>query len=569
MTQPFKPTLAMSLIAAAVLTACGGGGGTTATDTTPTPTPVVTTSLSGVVADGYLTGAKVCLDINENSACDADEPSATTGAGGAYTILGIATADKDAYPIVAEVPATATDSDYAGTTVGKAFVLTTPKGNTTVTPLSSLVHQELQATPALSAASAAANVKTTMGIASNPLADYIATPDGDAHIRAQMITQSLKNNSDVVGGGTVTERKKLQDVLLSMAKQAVTAAAPAAGASAPATVPVVGVEDFNTVRATLANKLTTGTASQAVTVNFDVVNGSTSVKACDPLTLTNMKRWDQTPLTAGTPAAATLLSSPSVTQTTAGKMVDIRFYISNVLLWDAAGNAVPLVMTEDTNQSKNVALMDFGYNTGTVPSPSCTTAYKTTITGSVVPGTYTGISYTVGVPVRSADLAAKLNHTSTTDTATPSPLTNAAMNWSWQGGRKFFKLDFKPDTAAKKFAAGAVGTTAVLNTHIGSTGCSGNPATTAGTETACTNANRLGVKFNAFNTTSQTVLLDIAKLLKDADLTYEGGGAAGCMSGTTDSECAPIFKALGLGLTGANAGRTLTGTDVQTVFSVR
>ncbi|MDD2810961.1 MbnP family copper-binding protein [Rhodoferax sp.] len=566
MTHIFKPTLTLSLMAAAVMTACGGGGGGTAT---PTTTPVATVSLAGVVADGYLTGAKVCLDKNENMVCDAGEPSATTGAGGAYTISGVTAADVAAFPVVAEVPATATDSDFPGSTVGKAFVLTAPKGNSTVTPLSSLVHQELQAAPALSAASAAANVKTALGITTDPLADYIAKPDASAHIRAQMITQSLKNNADAIGGGTAAQKKDLQGVLLTMAKQAVPAAAPASSASAPASVPVVGVEDFNTVSATLANKQTTGTASQAVTVNFDAVNGATSIKACDALTLTNLKRWDQTPLTAATPAAATLLANPTVTQTTSGKFVDLRFYISNVLLWDAAGNAVPLVLTEDASQSKNVALLDFGYNTAATGTPVCSTAYKTAITGKVVPGTYTGISFTVGVPVRSADLSTKLNHGNAADTASPAPLQNLAMNWSWQSGRKFFKVDFQPDTAAKKFAAGAVGSTAVVNTHIGSTGCVGNPATVAGTETACTNANRLGVKFDGFKTASNTVLLDVAKLFKNSDLTYEGGGAGGCMSGTTDPECAPIFKAFGLGLTGANAGRTLSGADVQTIFSVK
>lgn len=563
MTQFFYPVLTTSLIAAAVLTACGGSGGGSA------DTPVATTSLSGVVADGYLTGAKVCLDKNQNTVCDADEPSATSGAGGAYTITGVTAADVAAYPVVAEVPASATDSDFSGATVGKAFVLTAAKGNTTVTPLSSLVHQELQATPALSAASAAANVKAALGITSDPSVDYIAKSDGDAHIRAQMITQSVKNNADAIGGGTAAEKAALQSVLLTMAKQAVGVAAPALGASAPATVPVVGVEDFNTVRATLNTKLSTDTASQAVSINFDAVNGATSIKACDTLTLTNLQRWDQTPLTGTTPAAATLLASPSVTQTTSGKMVDIRFYISNVLLWDASGKAVPLVMTEDANQSKNVALLDFGYNTGTTAAPVCSTAYKTAITGKVVPGTYTGISFTVGVPVRSADLNNKLNHVDPAATSSPAPLQNLAMNWSWQSGRKFFKVDFMPDTAAKKFASGVVGTAPVLNTHIGSTGCVGNPATVAGTETACTNANRLGVKFDSFNTTSNTVLMDVAKLLKNADLTYEGGGAAGCMSGTTDPECAPIFKALGLGLTGSNAGRTLSGADVQTVFSMK
>ena len=566
MRKFFKPTLASSLIAAAVLTACGGGGG----GSTPT------TSLSGVVADGYLGGVKVCLDNNENTVCDAGELFATTGADGKYTITGITAGDEAKYPIVAEVPPTATDSDFAGTTVAKAFVLTAPKGNTTVTPLSSLVHQELQATPALSAASAAANVKAALSLTSDPLKDYIATPDRDAHIRAQMITQSLKNNADAIGGGTAAQKKDLQAVLLTMAKQSVAATAPAVGASAPATVPIVGVEDFNTVRATLANRLTTGTASQAVTVNFDVVNGATSVKACDPVTLTGLTQWDQAPLTATPPAAATRLTTTQAAQPVAGTMVDIRFFVSNVLLWDAAGNAVPLVMTEDDNQSKNVALMDFGRNTGTVATPSCTTTYKTAITGNVVQGTYTAISFTLGVPVRSADLTTKMNHgaaspsqaaSGAAGTANPLPAMNIAiannsgMQWAWQSGRKFTKIEFKPTTPANKFPVPTTVVPTVFNVHIGSTGCSGNPVT--GNETACTNANRLGVKLSSFNAATETVKLDLAALFANSDLTYEGGGAPGCMSGTTDPECPGIFKSLGLSLTN---GQTLTGSTIQTVF---
>jgi uncharacterized repeat protein (TIGR04052 family) len=281
-----------------------------------------------------------------------------------------------------------------------------------------------------------------------------------------------------------------------------------------------------------------------------------------------VQRWDQSKLTGAPPSAATLLATPGAAQSTAGQFVDIRFYISNVLLWDAAGNAVPLVMTEDASQAKNLALLDFGYNTAAAGAPTCTATYKTAITGKVVPGSYTGISFTVGVPVRSADLTTKLNHVNVADPASPAPLQTSAMSWTWQGGRKFIKIDFRPDTPSKKFAAGVVGTNAIANTHIGSTGCAGNPAAGA-PETACTNANRLGIKFDAFNATSQKVVLDVAKLFKDTDLTYEGGGAPGCMSATTDPECAPIFKALGLGFTGVIGGRTLTGADVQTVFSVR
>jgi uncharacterized repeat protein (TIGR04052 family) len=575
MNRFIKPTLAASsLIAAAVLTACGGGGGAS--------TPTV--SLAGVVADGYLTGAKVCLDKNENSVCDAGEPFATTGTGGKYSIDGLTAADAAAYPVVAEVPAAATDSDFAGTSVGKAFVLTAPKGNTTITPLSSLVHLELQATPALSAASAAANVQTAMAITADPLKDYIATPDADAHLKAQLLTQSVKTNSDALGGGTVAERKKLQETLFALAKDSVMASPPAKGASAPASVasaPAVGFEDFNTVRAVLANKLTTGTASQAVTLNFDVVNGATSVKACDSVTLPGLKLWDQAPLTATPPSAATLLAtSAQTTQQIAGQMVDIRFFISNVLLWDAAGNAVPLVMTEDAYQSKNVALMDFGRNTAaTGAAATCTAPAHTAITGKVVPGTYTGISYTLGVPVRSADMTTKLNHSASTTAmktaaaasapaavfSNPIPpldtVAQPGMAWNWQGGRKFTKIEFKTTTPAKNITAGVVGTNAVFNVHIGSTGCSGNPV--SGVDTACTNPNRLGVKFAAFNTAVDTVKLDLAALYANVDATYEGGGAGGCMSGTTDPECAGIFKSLGLSLTN---GQTLTGAAIQTVF---
>lgn len=577
MTKLFKTKMtAGGLVAAAVLSACGGGGSGSSSASTST------VSLSGVVADGYLTGAKVCLDKNENTVCDAGEPFATTGAGGAYTITGVTGADVAAYPVVAEVPATATDSDFAGTTVGKAFVLTAPKGNTTVTPLSSLVHQEMVATPALSAASAAAKVQTAMTITVNPLSDYIATPNADAHIKAQMLTQSLKTNADAIGGGTVAERKKLQEVLLTLAQQAVVANPPATGASAPVSVasaPMVGIEDFNTVRAVLASKLTTGTASQAVTVNFDVVNGTTPVRVCDALTLTTgLKRWDKTGLAATPVVAATALAAGSQTaQSVSGKMVDLRFFISNVLLWDAAGNAVPLMMTEDANQSKNVALMDFGTNTSTLPAcADSTPSLKSAITGFVVPGTYTAISYTLGVPVRSADLSTKLNHSATSPATAASatvvqpapiaPLDTVAqpgMSWSWQSGRKFTKIEFAPDTAARSSSNAAV---AKLNIHLGSSGsCTGNPVT--GSDTACTMPNRVGVKLGNFSTATDTVKLDLAALYAGSDLTYDGGGAAGCMSGTTDPECAPIFKALGLGFAaGATFGQTLTGAAVQTVF---
>ena len=62
-----------------ILLSCGGGGG---------PEPEVDTSsiLKGVVVDGYLVGAKVCLDLNTNWVCESGEPFTVSGAGGQYTL---------------------------------------------------------------------------------------------------------------------------------------------------------------------------------------------------------------------------------------------------------------------------------------------------------------------------------------------------------------------------------------------------------------------------------------------------------------------------------------------------
>ena len=556
--------VAMTAIAALIVGCGGGGGGSSGPGTT---------SLSGTVADGYLSGVKVCLDKNSNTVCDAGEPYALTNASGVYSITGVTAADIAAYPVVAEIPATSVDSD-TGSAVGQAFVLTTPAGHTFVSPITSIAHQMLKDNPASSVAAVDAQLNADLQISAsfNPYADYIADAassasatsgvSATAHNFSKVVANSLMANYSVASGVSASQVGALQGSLVKIAKLA----AQSEGTSPNPALGVIGVEDFNTVRATLANKLTTGSATQAVTINFDVVNGATSVKACDPVTINNLQLWDKTPLAASSPAVA--LTTP-VAQATPGKMDDIRFYISNVLLWDASGNAVPLVMTEDTNQSKNLALMDFGFSTNSCTS--VTTTYKTSITGNVVPGTYTGISFTLGVPVRSADLSTKLNHSNFADTVnTPLPLQLTALNWSWQSGRKFTKIEFQPTTPFNKpTVANYAATGATWNTHIGSTGCQGNPATVAGADTSCTNPNKLSVKFDSFNAVSNKVALDLAALYANNDLTYDGGGAAGCMSGPTDPECAGIFKALGIGLTGANAGKTLTGAQVQTIFSVK
>jgi hypothetical protein len=76
-----KMKLAAGMLCASLLAGCGGGGG-------GDNSAVIDANyqLNGTVVDGYLVGAKVCLDLNTNWVCDAGEPFATTGTGGRYKL---------------------------------------------------------------------------------------------------------------------------------------------------------------------------------------------------------------------------------------------------------------------------------------------------------------------------------------------------------------------------------------------------------------------------------------------------------------------------------------------------
>ena len=69
------------LFVGSLLTACGGGG-----SSAPTVAPQ---SVTGFGVDGYIAGATVFLDLNNNGVADGGEPSTTTDAQGKYTLSAI------------------------------------------------------------------------------------------------------------------------------------------------------------------------------------------------------------------------------------------------------------------------------------------------------------------------------------------------------------------------------------------------------------------------------------------------------------------------------------------------
>lgn len=533
----------LTTLASAILTACGGGGGGGSTKT----------SLSGTVADGYLKGATVCLDINGNAACDTGEPFATTGDGGKYTLSDINTGDETKYAVVVSVPAGAVDSDNPTGTVGKPYFLSSPAGKGGfISPVTTLIQQKVATGASLEAAESA--VKALLGITDTSVSlfsDYIAAQGSAtqadatmagryarAHEAGKVVAASLQVGYDSLRSDD--NAKAVQKVLLAQAEDALTVQkATSTDTAKPNFTPagVVAADSPNTLKKILAyEKGSSATPTQSVNIDFGVIAGGQAV-AC------------------GLPIAGL------GTKATSGQVKDLRFYISNVLLIDAQGNAVPLKLDENANQSRDVALLDFEDATGKCPTSTGTASTYTTLTGKVAPGTYVGIAMTLGVPVKSADAdKVALNHSDTTAITTPALLTGGAMAWSWQSGRKFSKIEFVPDTPI----ATATGTTTTWNVHLGSTGCKGDP--TKGLVTACTNPNRMDFSFTAFNASTQKIVLDLAELFKHADLSRDGGGAAGCMSGTTDPECQGIFQALQISLVN---GLPINGGTTQTVFSVK
>ncbi|MGB8330009.1 MAG: MbnP family copper-binding protein [Polyangiales bacterium] len=207
---------------------------------------------------------------------------------------------------------------------------------------------------------------------------------------------------------------------------------------------------------------------------------------------------------------------------------DFRFYVQDVELRNADGDYVAVELDTSNWQTENVALLDFEDGCADLGNEETNTA----VTGTVPEGTYDGIRFAMGVPFT-------LNHENPA-VAEP-PLNLTAMEWNWQGGYKFLRID-----------SGAVSDTD-WRMHLGSTGCDGDPV--AGGTTTCSNPNRVAVELTSFDPATDTVVANFAALVDGAALDEnQPDTPVGCMSDPTDGDCAPLFENLGLPFEGVPAG---------------
>lgn len=151
----------LALGAAFLITGCSSGGSSSSSSGSATPAAAV----SGVVADGYLYNAKVCSDQNLNNVCDDNEPFTFSGENGQYELTGD---NLDQYPIVVEVMAgTTIDQDNPSEPIAKDYVLSTPAGMPEfISPLTTMVHQQVETNPALTVEEAENVIKGQLGLAS-------------------------------------------------------------------------------------------------------------------------------------------------------------------------------------------------------------------------------------------------------------------------------------------------------------------------------------------------------------------------------------------------------------------
>lgn len=251
---------------------------------------------------------------------------------------------------------------------------------------------------------------------------------------------------------------------------------------------------------------------------------------------------------------------------------DLRFYVAEVKLINDKNEAVAVVLKESPenfNQRYGVTLLDFEDATGVCAEVGTADTY-TTIQGTIPQGNYTGIQFILGVPDTGVDSTGKtiaLSHTETTSML--APLDVAAMAWSWQGGRKFVKVEVNPvggvfnqkgtadtsDDANEK----------VWTVHLGATGCTDKGATESPlTRYECSNPNLTTIKLPTFDYTKQKVVLDIPALFMGSEVSLNKVGPLGCMSGKPDTDCNAVFDALGINL---ETGKTST-TKAQSIFKV-
>ena len=203
-----------------LVAACGGGGGGGSTPVEPSGTAAGSTdnsdssddtsepvTFAGKVIDGYISGATVCLDINNNFLCDLDEPSALSGPGGSYEFSFEGTVPEGTQ-ILADIPIGAVDEDLGP--IEKPYNLMAPSDNpAVVTPLTTLVSQEvLSSGNELTSEEAEEAVKVSLGFSEETSLldnDFVENEQTELQTVAEVIAVALAVTKETLEGSDIAQ----------------------------------------------------------------------------------------------------------------------------------------------------------------------------------------------------------------------------------------------------------------------------------------------------------------------------------------------------------------------------
>ena len=253
------------------------------------------------------------------------------------------------------------------------------------------------------------------------------------------------------------------------------------------------------------------------------------------------------------------------TQGTDAAIAYMAFYVSDVRLLTSSGDEVAVTLDEDqVSQEQGIALVDFRDITSACGGTGTAKAVWNDVTGTYTHTegtTYTGLKYQLGLP-------AEINHAELETAGVLS--SEVSMSWKWLAGYRYLRMDLMP--AGGVLQADGTTSASLWTVHLGATGCS-NAAENGGTEDrsapptggVCSTPNLSEVSLDNFDPDSSKIAVDIAALFAGNNLTADAGGASGCMSGSTDPECAEVFARLGI--EHATQGDEFATAVQQVVFS--
>lgn len=193
------------------LSGCGGGS---------------SLSLTGKVIDGYIGGATVCLDVNNNYECDSDDPTTESQADGSYALD--YSGSLEGLHVLAEVDEGATDEDLKvcpDNHVKHSYMLIAPaKRSSVITPMTTLVSTEMLKT-GKSIDDASQDVQEFLSqsydLSIDPLDyDFKESEDDDAaevakkYVAAMAVMNNTIDNSVYVTNMAFTHGEKMMGALL-------------------------------------------------------------------------------------------------------------------------------------------------------------------------------------------------------------------------------------------------------------------------------------------------------------------------------------------------------------------